>query len=214
MKGTQWQGYDGPPLPSVRLKVALAGQQLVESLNVLSAAPGWSREAVARAVCAYHEARGFGTTPCSLDEGGFGGLDLNALNYSSFSVQQLGTLRLRVLSTAQLALKSDDAAAVAASRPAVGAIRWDAWYGDVDVSPHKHSSAVAYVAFCRGDLREMHRPFSDRLFVISGNWVVCGGGADPAAVALPAPVFREGGERLEGDHPRKHDSCHGTGARL
>ena len=53
VKGIQWPGYSGPPLPSPRLKVALAGQQLVELLNVLAAKPGWSRHAVARAVCAY-----------------------------------------------------------------------------------------------------------------------------------------------------------------
>jgi hypothetical protein len=99
VRGTQWAGYAGAPLPSVRLKVALAGQQLMEALNALSAAPGWSRPAVARAVCAYSLETSSGGAPCATAVGGFGGLDLNALNYSSFSTEQLSTMRLRVFST-------------------------------------------------------------------------------------------------------------------
>ena len=109
VRGTQWPGYSGAPLPSVRLKVALAGQQMVELLNLLAAAPGWTRDAVARAVCSFDReavVESKGRSPSSPPStcagptaGSFAGLDLNALNYSAYSAQQLGSLRLRVLST-------------------------------------------------------------------------------------------------------------------
>ena len=103
VKGTQWSdhGYSGPPLPSPRLKVALAGQQLVELLNMLASQPGWSRHAVARAVCAYvtEVLPKTQQQPCALAVGGFEGLDLNALDYSGLSAQQLGDLRIQVIAT-------------------------------------------------------------------------------------------------------------------
>jgi hypothetical protein len=83
----------------VRLKVALASQQLVELLNVLSTSPGWSREAVARAVCSFDREqiikesgdeegvasqRSAPSTCAAEGKGSFAGLDLNALNYSSY----------------------------------------------------------------------------------------------------------------------------------
>ena len=49
VQGTQWPGYSAP-LPSVRLKVALSAQQLVEHAALLSRMPGWSRLAV-RTLC-------------------------------------------------------------------------------------------------------------------------------------------------------------------
>ncbi len=100
VKGTQWPGYVGPPLPSPRLKVALAGQQLVELLNILASKQGWSRHAVARAVCNYvTEVLPPQPHPCALAVGGFEGLDLNNLEYSDLTSKQLGELRLRVLAT-------------------------------------------------------------------------------------------------------------------
>ena len=99
VQGTQWPGYAGAPLPSVRLKVALAAQQQIELLNVLASSRGWSRAAVARAVCAAYAEALSPSLPCAAPHGGFGGLDLNALNYSAFSAQQLGGLRLRVLAS-------------------------------------------------------------------------------------------------------------------
>lgn len=74
VRGTQWAGYSGPPLPSPRLKIALSGQQLVELLNVLSSQPGWDRHAVARAVCAYAtDVLPPSQKPCAMPVGGFEG---------------------------------------------------------------------------------------------------------------------------------------------
>ena len=49
VQGTQWAGYAGAPLPSVRLKVALAAQQQIEMLNVLAASHGDANAALAHA---------------------------------------------------------------------------------------------------------------------------------------------------------------------
>lgn len=102
VRGTQWTGYAGPPLPSPRLKVSLAAQQLVELLNILSSQPGWSRHAVARAVCTYATEAlpsQMAQSPCRKDSLGFEGLDLNSMDYGGLSAKQLGNLRLRIIAT-------------------------------------------------------------------------------------------------------------------
>ena len=48
VQGTQWAGYAGAPLPSVRLKVALAAQQQIEMLSVLAASHGDANAALAQ----------------------------------------------------------------------------------------------------------------------------------------------------------------------
>ena len=109
MRGTQWTGYEGPPLPSPRLKVSFAGQQLVELLNILSSQPGWSRHAAARAVCAYATETlpsQMAQSPCHKASLGFEGLDLNSMDYSGLSAKQLGDLRLRVIETVLAAKKA------------------------------------------------------------------------------------------------------------
>ena len=67
---------------------------------MLASRPGWSRHAVARAVCGYITDVLPHAEPCHLPTGGFEGLNLNSLDYGSLSSKHLGDLRLRVVATA------------------------------------------------------------------------------------------------------------------
>ena len=110
VQGTQWPGYFAP-LPSVRLKVALSAQQLVEHAALLSRMPGWSRLGVARAICRWaSEADSTGVaSECQASSLlGHGGLELNKLNYSAIEASQFVTLRQRLAASALLA-HADDA---------------------------------------------------------------------------------------------------------